>query len=337
MRQGRSLTPTEVATVRRNVRFDVTVHSAGVLTLIGAAIRLLPHLLKKRPQYFGGFEQRFLNEKPRPTVWWLERAIWILAHATTGDCSRRSFGSWLIPEMLREVLHLDCIAGFTTANLQALGRQNDPVVAAWRQTERVVDDWAGALAQAAQCSKGWVYERRKQILAKYKIDIALPFAFYRDLAFYGPSSVTPPHDRAALNAALARGDAATNLRLRQRAVKDFDRRRIGVGDAPVTSPPLLMSPKVAIDRTIVEHDRPVEGRTVPCVTPRDPNVAAAKVPGSRKPSRGLNLSARAHAALPSQRIDALPSDARTIRLAAPGTARGGAPTHSSPRHHAARR
>jgi hypothetical protein len=115
-----------------------------------------------------------LTEAPRPTVWWFEQAIWILSHTTTTDHSRGSFGSWLIPKILLEVLRLDCIAGFTTADLAAVLRQGDEVVAAWRQTERVEDDWAGALAQAAQCSRGWVYERRKQLLATYKIDIALP-------------------------------------------------------------------------------------------------------------------------------------------------------------------
>ena len=97
-------------------------------------------------------------------------------------------------------------------------------------------------------------------LATYKIDIARPFAFYRDLVFFGPNSLTKPKDRAALNAALARGDAATNLRLRQQAVKDFDRRRIDVVGATVRAPPLLMSPKVAIEPKAVAHDQPDASR-----------------------------------------------------------------------------
>ena len=84
--------------------------------------------------------------------------------------------------------------------------RRDRVVAAWRINERLEDDWAGALAQAGNCSKAWIYARRQQLLAKHKIDIAFPFAFYRDLIFFGPNSLTPPQVRAALNAALARGD-----------------------------------------------------------------------------------------------------------------------------------
>jgi hypothetical protein len=171
MRQGRTLTPVEAAMVRRHVRFDVTVHSAGVLTLVGAARRRLPRLLATRPGYLdANSARRFLTAAPQPTVWWTERAIGILALTTPPDCARRSFGAWLLPKMLREVLHLDSLAGFTAADLAAVLRQDDPVVAAWRRTECVADDWAGALAQAARCSKGWVYARRKQLLARCQID-----------------------------------------------------------------------------------------------------------------------------------------------------------------------
>ena len=255
MRQGRSLTRLEAKTVRRHVRFDITVHSAGVLTLIGEARRRLPQLLEKNPEYVdASLPERFLTGQPQPTVWWLERTIWILSHTKTKDRSRRFFGSWLVPKMLREVLRLDRIAGFTADNLEALLRQTEKVVAAWRKTDCVEDDWAGLLAQAAKCRKRWVYERRKALLAFCSIDIALPFAFYRDLVFFGPNSLTPPEDRAALNAALARGDAATNLRLRQQAAKDFDRVRVDVVGAAVKSPPLLMSPKVAVDQMVEERE-----------------------------------------------------------------------------------
>jgi hypothetical protein len=120
MRQGRTLTRIEAATVRRHVRFDVTVHSAGVLTLVGEAIRRLRQMLPEKPHYFRKFARRFLNEAPRPTVWWLERAIWILSHTTTPDHARQSFGCWLIPQMLRDVLRLDSIARFKAADLHAL-------------------------------------------------------------------------------------------------------------------------------------------------------------------------------------------------------------------------
>jgi len=312
MRQGRSLTRLEATTVRHHVRLDGTVHSAGVLTLVGEARRRLPQLLKRRPNYLDAKSaQRFLTEEPRSTVWWLERAVWILSHTTT-DFSRQSFGSLLIPEMLHEVLRLDSIAGFTSGGLDAmLQLQGDQVVAAWCRTERVEDDWAGALAQAAQCSKGWVYERRKQLLASHKIDIALPFAFYRDLVFFGPNSLIRPKDRAALNAALARGDAATNLRLRRQAAKDFDRRRIDVVGATVRAAPLLMSPKVAIDPKAVAHDQLDAEPAIQSVAPRQPDVGAVKVRGpvgaKGKSPGALILRGGTHAGARGQGADVRPA------------------------------
>ena len=134
--------------------------------------------------------------------------------------------------------------------------------------------------ESGGCSKGWVYERRKSLLAKYKIDIEIPFAFYRDLAFFGPNSLTKPKVRAALNAALARGDAATNLHLRQKAAKDFDRRRIGVVGGTVRSPALLMAPKVVIDGAVAERDGP-EVQSAPLVN--RPRTMEVELPHSAPP------------------------------------------------------
>ena len=302
MRQGRTLTPIEEAIVHCHVRLDITVHSAGILTLVGEARRRLPQLLKRHPKYLDAQSaHRFLTEPPRPTVWFLERTIGILSHTTTPDCSRRSFGSWLLPQMLRDVLKLDTIARFTVADLQALSQQADPVVAAWLQAEHAEDDWAGALARAAGCSEGWVYERRKWLLTKYQIDIKIPFAYYRDLVFYGPNSLTKPKVRAALNAALARGDAATNIRLRQKAAKDFERQRITVVGGTVRSPPLSMSPKVAVKSTPGTPDHPAVGRPVPWLAPRSRGLGAVKVRRSLIAAKGnspgaLHLSGGPHAA-----------------------------------------
>ena len=158
-------------------------------------------------------------------MWFVERAIFILSLVQfDGQLRRNSFGRWLIPKVIRDVLRLDRIAGFKSGDLDALVRSNDPIIVAWRDEKSAdLDDWAGALATRANCAKSSVYAQRKKVLQGHKIDIALPFAFYRDLVFFGPNSVTKPQDRAALNAALARDDAATNLRLRQKAAAEFDR------------------------------------------------------------------------------------------------------------------
>ena len=277
--------------------------------------------------------QRFLTEEPRPTVWWLERAVWILSHTTT----RISLADPSAPGSFPRCSTTSC--GWTASRDSPVPistpccGSDDEVVAAWCRTERVEDDWAGALARAAQCSKGWVYERRKQLLATYKIDIALPFAFYRDLVFFGPNSLTKPKDRAALNAALARGDAATNLRLRQQAAKDFDRRRIDVVGATVRAPALLMSPKVAIDRTVAAHDQLDAEPAIQSVAPRQPDVGAVKVRGpvgAKGNSPGaLNLRGGTRPGARGQGRRRSPSNARQAShepLAGPSA---GAPTRAA--------
>jgi hypothetical protein len=156
-------------------------------------------------------------------------------------------------------------------------------------------------------------------LTTCSIDIAFPFAFYRDLIFFGPNSLTPPQDRAALNAALARGDAATNLRLRQQAVKQFDRRRLSVVGTSVSRPLLAMSPKVAIPPPPEdEHDELGEDlTTLPRVAPPEPNVDPASVARSQIRPRALNLSGGASLAVSGQRPDVLVVATPATRVAKP--------------------
>ena len=47
MRQGKSLLPAEDATIRENVRFDITVHGPGIVAIIEAARKRL-ELLQQR-------------------------------------------------------------------------------------------------------------------------------------------------------------------------------------------------------------------------------------------------------------------------------------------------
>jgi hypothetical protein len=256
MRQGKSLTAVETTTVQQNVRFDITVHKLAIVPgIINPARKVLPDLRRINPRWFEKLDaERFLTESPRPTVWWLERAMFMLSLVQfDGQLRRESFGRWLIPMVIRRVLRLDRIAGFKSGDLDALVASNDPIIVAWRDEKSAdLDDWAGVLTTRANCAKSSVYAQRNKVLRAHKIDIALPFAFYRDLVFFGPNSVTKPEDRSALNAALAKGDAATNLRLRQKAAGEFDRRRIGVVGRAIAGPPLPLPVKVALDRQAPE-------------------------------------------------------------------------------------
>ncbi len=185
--------------------------------------------------------------------------------------------------VIRRVLRLDCIAGFRPGDLDALVASNDPITMAWRyEWSADLDDWAGALATRANCAKSSVCAQRKKVLRQQKIDIALPFAFYRDLLFFGPSSVTKPADRAAVNVALARGDAATNLRLRQNAVAEFDRRRIELIGRVIASPPL--SVEVAVDRPAPEINQLPAAPAVSAKPHRRPNTTAIRLRGGTSPA-----------------------------------------------------
>lgn len=56
--------------------------------------------------------------------------------AERGHIRRRSFGRWLIPRMLRDVLRLDRIATFTFRDLEKMLEETDPIIVAWGQDAR---------------------------------------------------------------------------------------------------------------------------------------------------------------------------------------------------------
>jgi len=101
MRQGKTLSPDEIATVRGNVRFDVTLHSQGILALVGLARKRLKALTKVRPSFGGSWRDQFLAGDPPTNVWFLERAVFILScRKRDGALQRRSFSDWLVPHMI---------------------------------------------------------------------------------------------------------------------------------------------------------------------------------------------------------------------------------------------
>ena len=93
--------------------------------------------------------EEFLRGTPRSTVWWLQRAIYLLSHQRwQGRWVRYSFATWLVPFVEKEVLHLDVIASITTEGYHALLALNDPVAAAWRSDPTPgAGNWAGTPGQ----------------------------------------------------------------------------------------------------------------------------------------------------------------------------------------------
>jgi hypothetical protein len=84
MRQRKDLPAEETATVLQNVRFDITLHSEGIKTLVRAARRWLKTVPEGEGDPCGGVRDAFLRPEPKSTVWWLERAIFILSHRPDG-------------------------------------------------------------------------------------------------------------------------------------------------------------------------------------------------------------------------------------------------------------
>ena len=76
------------------------------------------------------------------------------------------------------------------------------------------------------------------------VDIALPYALYRDLLYFGQHSLTLPGNRSALLATEQTQNGADAVRLLQNAAKIFDQRR-GAVRATISSPLHAMEIKVA--------------------------------------------------------------------------------------------
>jgi hypothetical protein len=247
MKQGKSLSAAETATVRDNVRFDITLHSAGIIALVVEARRWLDRLIAVRPSFGQAWREEFLAGDPKPSLWFLERAVLILSvRILNGELARRSFSEWLVPYMIEEVLRLDVLGNFDRVSLHLLAELDDPVAAAWRK-DRANEPrgWAKRLAKAAGCSIPTVYQRRDAWLREFGIDIAAPFAAYRDLLFFGSHSVMPPDQRWAFLAAGRTNRPLDIGKIFEEAAQDFQRRRREIVGLTVNRRPLAMEIKLA--------------------------------------------------------------------------------------------
>jgi hypothetical protein len=259
MRQRKGLPASKEATVKNNVRLDITFHSLGVKELNRQARRRLKQLLQVDPGIakFLGAED-YLNGPPGSTIRNLELGIRILSHVERdGKVVRVSFGEWLIPYVLRDILHLDVITGFTLERYQEFLRSNDRVAVAWRSAKPAdlndPDDlkgkkWALTLAEKASVSLQTVYNRRSLWLRRYGIEIKLPHAYYYGVLYFGPNSVTTGRDQQATLAAHSARDGEKLLRLRDKAAQVFDRLRIQVVGGTINALPHQMPVEAAAIR-----------------------------------------------------------------------------------------
>jgi hypothetical protein len=147
--QETTLSLAEAQTVDRSVREDITAHSSFVLTIVAAAREKLANISEAGRKFFALISpEEFLRGTPTASVWWLQRAVYVLSHWwENGRWVRYSFGTWLVPFVEQEVLHLDVVAGITTAGYHALLALKDKVAVAWRSDPTPgAGNWAGRLA-----------------------------------------------------------------------------------------------------------------------------------------------------------------------------------------------
>jgi hypothetical protein len=254
MRQGRSLLPAEEATVRNNVRFDITAHSLGIVSIVKEARRRLRDLVERGSRLGEDWRERFLDGEVQATVWWLEHAIFVLSHRIRrGHLCRESFAEWLAPHSIETVLHLDVLTTFRENDLRRLLSLDDKIVKAWRRDDFAKSDgWAERLAAAAKCSLPTVYARRKTWLAEFGIDISAAFGIYRDVLFFGTNSFAKPAQRCTFLQALGDRRNAVATSILRDAAGDFDRQRRETVGRAISRRPLAMDVKVAQKAPLIE-------------------------------------------------------------------------------------
>ncbi len=178
----------------------------------------------------------------KPTLWWLQRAVFILSHyRQRGQLERFSFGVWLVPYIEQDVLHFDIIAGITADGLHWMRGMPDAVAEAWRKDKLLSrDGWADRLAKAAKCSVSTVYNRRDLWRDKVGIDIAFPLQLYADVLHFGQASTTSPENVTKILAAVKGEDGAVLLRLYAEAQADFEQERVTILNPALVARPRAM-------------------------------------------------------------------------------------------------
>jgi len=243
-----SLSVAEVKTVNGTVREDITAHSEGILLIVKAAQRKLRDLGADDLKLFDFISPEvFLAEEPRPTVWWLQRAIYVLSHyryRQKGELKRVSFGRWLVPYAENDILHFDVISNITWDGFQRMLDLDNKVEEAWRfDPTPGADNWVGRYAEAAGCSVGTVRNRRAEWREAHGIDIAYPFGLYRDILFFGHNSVADPESITTLLVAVENGDGEEAVRFHAEAIADFERKRVEIVNPALASRPWAMTLK----------------------------------------------------------------------------------------------
>jgi hypothetical protein len=243
MHQESTLSLAESVTVDQSVRVDITAHPSFNLTMINAAREKVAKMDEADRAFFDFLSpDEFLAGTPKSTVWWVQRAMFILSHRRQqGRWVRYSFATWLVPFVEEHVLHNDVIANITMRGYHALLELDDPIAAAWRTDPKPgARNWAGRLARIAGCKRSTVYNRRDEWWQEYRIDIAYPLQMYSDILYYGSNSIAKPENITAMMVAVKQKRGRKLVLLHAEAIADFERKRVRILNPALVSRPRAM-------------------------------------------------------------------------------------------------
>jgi hypothetical protein len=230
-------------TVDQSVRMDVTAHSSFNLTIIKAAREMVAKMDEADRKFFDFLSlDEFMQGKPKSTVWWVQRAMFLLSHrCQRGRWVRYSFATWLVPFVEKHVLHNDVIANITMPRYHAMLALDDEVAAAWRSDPKPgARNWAGRFARIAGCQRSTVYNRRDELWQEHRIDIAYPLQMYSDILYYGSNSIAKPESITAMMVAVKQKKGSKVVRLHAEAIADFERKRVRILNPALVSLPRAM-------------------------------------------------------------------------------------------------
>jgi hypothetical protein len=273
MHQESTLSLAEAVTVDHSVRMDVTAHPSFNLTIIKAAREMVAKMDEADRQFFDFLSlDEFMQGKPKSTVWWVQRAMFLLSHRRQrGRWVRYSFATWLVPFVEKHVLHNDVIAGITMSGYHALLALDDPIAAAWRNDPKPgARNWAGRLARIAGCERSTVYNRRDEWWLKYRIDVAYPLQMYSDILYYGSNSVAKPESITAMMVAVKQKRGGKVVQLHAEAIADFERKRVRILNPALVSRPRAMElnlPPIARPQLTPPQITPLQLTPLPMAAP----------------------------------------------------------------------
>jgi hypothetical protein len=271
-------------TINGSVREDITAHSEGIIVIVKKAQKELRSWTQSELEQFDFISPEvFLEGDPKATLWWLQRAIFILSHYRHrgGELKRFSFGVWLVPFIEDDILHFDVIAGINSKGFHWLRKLRDPVAKAWvLDKPEGPDSWAERLAKAASVSPSTVYSRRDLWRTRCEIDIEFSLQFYSDVLHFGQASMAKPENITELLAAVNDENGEALLRLYREGLEDFERKRVTILNPALASRPRAMQLEGPTDNPVEEDEDVEELEDLSLIEPESTNDR--KPSGARK-------------------------------------------------------